>query len=115
MIAGKLLDLIDVESFVVTSTGTRGEPVGTWQVVNKNVSCQVTTLSGRKLELARELCATATHSLLLRWLPLDINYRFHVTYIAHLPCPDTDMYLYPGSFDDNTTQQITAICMTQLS
>lgn len=50
-----------------TARGTRGESTEVWQEIGC-VSCNVEELSGRKLELARQLVTRATHQIRMRQL-----------------------------------------------
>lgn len=65
--AGKLRQHADLEHFAKTSTGDRGQPVGSWVVLYYSVPMELVPLSGRQLEIARQLVATATHRANLRY------------------------------------------------
>lgn len=67
MRAGELKHSITVQRKVVTGTGDRGQPVYHW-ATRSQVRANIEELSGRKLELARQLIATATHRVTLRFL-----------------------------------------------
>lgn len=56
-----------VEEWVITSTGDRGQAVGTWQTLYSLIPMSIDSLSGRTLELAKQLVASATHKIGLRY------------------------------------------------
>jgi SPP1 family predicted phage head-tail adaptor len=60
---------ISVETKNVAATGTRGTPKRTWP---PGIPCwaKIETLAGDKLVLARQLAATATHKVTIRYQPL---------------------------------------------
>jgi SPP1 family predicted phage head-tail adaptor len=58
----------NLETWTISSTGDRGQPVGSWVTTYTNVPCGIEELSGRQLELARQLVASATHRVSLRWI-----------------------------------------------
>lgn len=65
--SGRLRHTVTVERFVVSSTGSRGQPVGTWTALYTDVPAEVVPLSGRQLEIARQMCATASHEITIRY------------------------------------------------
>lgn len=67
MIAGNLRHNIVIQSKQVTGTGDRGQDTITW-VNTTTVPAMIEELSGRKLELARQLVATASHKVTIRYL-----------------------------------------------
>jgi hypothetical protein len=67
--AGELRHFCAVEAFVKTSAGDRGQPLGSWTVLYPRVPCQITPLTGRLLEITRQLVGTATHQVRIRWRP----------------------------------------------
>lgn len=68
MLAGLLKQRITVQAKSPTGTGDRGQPLFTWQDETTGIPAEVVELAGRKLELARQLVATATHQVTMRYL-----------------------------------------------
>jgi len=66
--AGELKQRITIEQKNLTGTGDRGQPVFTWETFKPNVPAKVEQLTGRKLELARQLVASASHEVTIRYL-----------------------------------------------
>lgn len=58
----------DIETFTQTSEGQRGQIIGDWVTTYSGVPMGITELTGRQLELAHQLVATATHKISLRWI-----------------------------------------------
>ncbi len=74
--AGQLRQRINVERKYIVGTGDRGQPLFAWQAWQSSLPAMVEELSGRKLELARQLVATATHRVTIRYLSgLDVHDR----------------------------------------
>jgi head-tail adaptor len=75
--AGELRQRIIIQAKSVASAAdTRGHPVRTWTDSIVDVSCKIETPSGRKLELARQLVPTASHTVTMRFRVIDEeNYR----------------------------------------
>ena len=96
MRAGKLNQLADIQRKTQFGTGTTGQPVFEWLTLTSNVPVGITTLAGRKLELSRQLVATATHEVILRDIDIEINDRLkwgdRLLNIGHLN-PDDDITL----------------------
>jgi len=68
MRAGELKHLVSIEHKSITGTGDRGQPVFTWTALASNVPAKITPLTGRKLEIARQLVPTATHEVMTRYV-----------------------------------------------
>lgn len=68
MRAGKLRFLVSVHRDVVVGSGVRGNPSHETVPVATGVPANITALSGRTLEIARQFCATATHEVTIRHL-----------------------------------------------
>jgi SPP1 family predicted phage head-tail adaptor len=74
--AGDLRHKVTVQSYTITSTGDRGQPVKSWSTY-ATVPAMIEELGGRKLELARQQVATATHKVTIRYLSqLTVKDRF---------------------------------------
>jgi SPP1 family predicted phage head-tail adaptor len=67
--SGKYRHYANIEQAVVSGTGPRGQPVIVWTVFLANTPLAIVPLSGRMLEITRQLVATATHRVELRYLP----------------------------------------------
>lgn len=68
MRAGKLRHYVNVEHKVTTGpTDTRGHTVAEWQTLYADVPAEVVTLSGREVELARQITASADHRITIRY------------------------------------------------
>lgn len=65
--AGELRHPVTIQSKTLGAAGDRGQPSVTW-TTEASVRAQIEELSGRKLELARQLVATATHRVVIRYL-----------------------------------------------
>lgn len=65
--AGKLRHYVGLERFVKVGSTARGLPEGQFRQVASNVPATVEPLSGRQAEIARQLVATATHRVTMRW------------------------------------------------
>lgn len=63
--AGDLRHSVALQRYTST-TGDRGQPVKTWTTY-ATVPAMIEELTGRKLELARQQVATATHKITLRY------------------------------------------------
>src|SRR4051794_26204140 len=63
--AGDLRHLVQLQSYT-SSTGDRGQSVKSWSTY-ATVPAMIEELGGRQLELARQLVATATHRITLRY------------------------------------------------
>jgi SPP1 family predicted phage head-tail adaptor len=68
MRAGQYRQFADVEHNVKTTMGDRGQIKPDWQTLYSSVPMSIENLSGRQLELARQLIPTATHKVQLRYL-----------------------------------------------
>ena len=67
--AGKLRHKITVQQKTQTSTGDRGQPVYGWTTLaTPYASLDSLGAIGKKAEIARQLVATATHEITLRYL-----------------------------------------------
>jgi len=66
-IAGQYKQPITVQTKSLAAPGDRGQAVITW-LNEATVRARVEDLSGRRLELARQLVATATHQITIRYL-----------------------------------------------
>lgn len=64
---GKLRHFVDIERKTVSGTGDRGQPALSWSAVYENVGAEIEQLSGRKLEIARQVIPSATHSIRMRY------------------------------------------------
>ena len=64
--SGRLRHTVTIERFVQSGTGTRGQPTGDWTSLYTDVPAEVVPLSGRQLEIARQMCATASHEITIR-------------------------------------------------
>jgi SPP1 family predicted phage head-tail adaptor len=70
MKAAQFKSRVDVQQKVITATGSRGQPLDfAWTNVATKVPAKIEELSGRKLEIARQLVPTATHMVTIRYLP----------------------------------------------
>ena len=75
--AGELRQQIVIQTATVAGPNTRGTPQVSWPSIAGDpatgtlVRCKIETLSGRKLELARQLVATATHRVTMRYRAID--------------------------------------------
>jgi len=67
--AGNLRHHLRLDRYVETGTGDRGQPVGDWHPVAASLAADVVSLSGRQAEIARQLVATATHTITIRYRP----------------------------------------------
>ena len=67
--AGSLRHLVTVQTKTIGSTGDRGQPVYTWPTL-ASVYAAVESIPpfGKKAEVARQLVASATHSITMRYL-----------------------------------------------
>ncbi len=84
--ARKIRVTIEVKS--VSATDTRGHPDRSWSTLHANVSCALYTPTGHKLEIARQLVATATHQAEMQYRGLDpnkhrLNYKGRIFNIGH--------------------------------
>lgn len=66
MRAGSLKHQVLIQEKTVTGTGDRGQPVYTWNTLI-TVPASISPLNGRKAEIARQLVASATHTVTLRY------------------------------------------------
>lgn len=67
--AGALRHKITVQTKTIGSTGDRGQPVYTWPTLaTPYASVESIPPFGKKAEVARQLVASATHSITLRYL-----------------------------------------------
>jgi SPP1 family predicted phage head-tail adaptor len=91
--AGELRQRVAIE-VDTTTDNTRGNKKRTWatMVVSGKplsaVACKIETPAGRKLELARQLVPSATHTITMRYRVLDVNAnrlncRGRIFYIGH--------------------------------
>ena len=85
-----------------STTGDRGQLVPNWVDETTLVPAQIEELGGKKLELARQLVATASHQITIRYLSsLDTNRRFK----------DENGRIYNiGSIQDPNLLHFTQIC-----
>lgn len=67
ILAGELRHLITITIPVKSGTGDRGQDIYSTNTFF-NVGAKIEPLSGRKLELARQLVATATHEITIRYI-----------------------------------------------
>lgn len=65
--AGKLRHVGDIQHFVQTGVGDRGQPLGDWRLLTASVPLTVEPLSGKAGEVARQLVAQATHTIKMRY------------------------------------------------
>lgn len=81
MQCGQLRQYANIESYTKTSSGDRGQPVGTWNVLYASVPMGIVELDGRQLELAKQLVASATHKVTIRYianmLPITMRVNFN--------------------------------------
>ncbi len=78
--AGALRKRVVIERKTAPTTDSRGHPVRSWESYIEDVSAKIETPSGRKMEIARQMVATATHIITIRYRTLNvdehrINYR----------------------------------------
>jgi SPP1 family predicted phage head-tail adaptor len=100
MQAGNLKHLVTISNKVQTGTGDRGQPIYTWQTLG-TVPAEIVELSGRKLELARQLVSTATHQVTIRYLAgLETNSQvvfgsrtFNIGYVQNVKLMNFTMIL----------------------
>ncbi len=83
---------IEIKS--VSGTSTRGNPDRVWSSWKTNVSIEIFTPTGHKLEIARQLVPLATHVIEMQYRGLDpnkhrINYNGRIFNIGH--SNDVDM------------------------
>ena len=69
MRAGTLRHVIDIQEKVPRGTGDRGQPLHEWATIYESVPAQVEPLAGQEQQFARQLIATATHTVTCRYLP----------------------------------------------
>lgn len=89
--AGDLKHKVNIE-INTPSTGDRGQPVADWTTLYAGVPAKIDDLVGKKLEIARQMVATATHQLTLRYLPgIGVDNRinfggriFNIGYIQNI-------------------------------
>lgn len=67
MDAGKLRHYVTIQTYAETSAGSRGEKQGGWQDALATVPAEIVTLTGRELELARQIIAQASVRIRLRY------------------------------------------------
>ena len=67
--AGDLDKRVTIEAVTMGAADSRGRPAVTWAAAVNDVSARIETPSGRKLELTRQLVATATHLVTIRYRP----------------------------------------------
>ena len=67
MQAGKLRHYVTVEEYNQTGTGTRGQQTGDWETLYANVPAEIVNMTGRELEQARQVWATATDKITIRY------------------------------------------------
>lgn len=106
--SGRLRHTVVIERHVNTGTGSRGQAVGEWQAAYSSVAAEVTPLSGRQLEITRQLVATATHTIRIRYRPgilpgMRVVFRDRTFAVGHVG--DGDMKLH--YLDLTTTEQQT--------
>ncbi len=65
--AGQLRHLLLIEREVVSGRTGRGLPVESWQTLYAGVWGKVEALAGTQLEVSRQLVATATHKVTIRY------------------------------------------------
>ena len=68
MAAGSLRHLVTIQQPVKAETGNRGQAKATWELLYGSVAAEVIQLGGAELEKTRQLVATATHTVRLRWM-----------------------------------------------
>jgi SPP1 family predicted phage head-tail adaptor len=68
MNAGQLRHLVTIEIPTVVGTGSRGQDEYAYTELG-NVWADIEPLQGKKLEISRQLVATATHQVTTRYLP----------------------------------------------
>lgn len=66
--AGELRHTVTIVQQQTTGAGPRGEDLTTLVTLG-TVPAKIEPLAGRKLELARQVVATATHEVTIRYLP----------------------------------------------
>lgn len=102
MRAGELRHYADIENLTQTLTGGRGNPLP--PVANKlysDVPMHIEPLTGKQLEITRQLVATASHRVTLRYLPgitagMRLNYigrYFNVEWVNEGDFKQHDMML----------------------
>ncbi len=69
--AGELRHRVIIEAKTADTTDSRGHPVRTWATSIENVAAKIETPTGRKMEIARQLVATATHIITMRYRVLS--------------------------------------------
>lgn len=67
--AGDLNTYLRLEHEVRTATGDRGQPVKAWQTLAGAVPAAVLSLTGKQAEVSRQLVASATHQITIRYRP----------------------------------------------
>lgn len=65
----QLRDRADIQQNIESGTGSRGERLFTWQTIYQQEPCGITPLSGRELELSRQMVQNATTKILIRYKP----------------------------------------------
>ena len=79
MDAGKLREYITIQSKTPTGTGDRGQPSYAWTTYLQ-VYAEIEPLppTGRKSEIARQMVATATHQINLRYVTAGITPQMRI-------------------------------------
>lgn len=114
MDAGKLRELITIQQKTASGTGDRGQPLYTWTTFAQ-VYAEIEPLppTGKKMEIARQLVATATHQISIRYLAgltPDMRVKdsvgnvYQLGYVAH--GENSNRYFFQTLL---ATQQITGI------
>jgi hypothetical protein len=85
---------IEIKTTPAPTPDTRGHPNRLWSNYLVNVSAEIYTPTGHKLEIARQLVPTASHVIEIQYRGLDpnihrINYKGRVFAIGHTN--DVDM------------------------
>ena len=75
---GKKRKRVNIRSLQGTGKGVRGQASATWTIFKNDVPCSITPLSGRELEIARQLVPTATHRVEMQFMD-DIDEKMRLT------------------------------------
>lgn len=88
--AGSLRHYVTIEHKVEVAKGQRGDPKGIWTALYEDVPALIEALTGKQLEITRQLVPTATHRVTLRYhagvtAQMRVAYRgkyLNVEYVA---------------------------------
>lgn len=79
MQAGKLRHYVTVQTYEATGVDNRGNRTGAWEPLFEKVPCEIVTLAGKELEMARAIVAQANVKIRMRYLP-GLSARHQITW-----------------------------------